>query len=71
MYHNRIREYRKRTGMNLEEMAQKVGISIGYLCHLERGTRKNPSTEVMDAISTVLQKSVVDIFFAEENEKKE
>lgn len=65
MYHNRIREYRKKTGMNLEQMAKKVGISTGYLCHLEKGSRKNPSTEVMDAISQVLEKTVAEIFFSE------
>lgn len=42
MYKNEIRKYRKEIGMNLEEMAKKVGISTGYLCHLEKGTRKNP-----------------------------
>lgn len=65
MYKNKIRIYRKKTGMNLEEMAVKVGISTGYLCHLEKGTRKNPSTEVMDAISDVLGKNVAEIFFSE------
>lgn len=65
MYHNKIREYRKKTGMKLEEMANKVGISTGYLCHLERGTRKNPSTEIMESISEVLEKTVAEIFFSE------
>lgn len=63
MYNNRIREYRKEKGMKLEEMAQKIGISTGYLCHLEKGTRKNPSTEIMEKIAKALGKTVADIFF--------
>lgn len=44
MYKNKIRYYRKQKGMTLEEMSKMVGISTGYLCHLEKGTRENPST---------------------------
>ena len=68
MYKNSIREIRKQRNMNLEELASKVGISTGYLCHLERGTRKNPSTQVMDKISIVLGRSISEIFFKEKSE---
>ncbi len=63
MYKNSIRKYRKEIGMNLEEMAKKVGISTGYLCHLEKGTRKNPSTQIMEKIANALKKTVQEIFF--------
>lgn len=66
MYKNRIREYRKQAGMNLEEMSQKIGISTGYLCHLEKGTRKNPSTQIMEQISKVLNKTIVEVFFSQQ-----
>lgn len=46
-------------------MATKVGISPGYLCHLENGSRSNPSRSVMEKIATVLESSVSDIFFSE------
>lgn len=65
MYKNKIRQYRKQKGMNLDEMAKKIGISTGYLCHLEKGTRKNPSTQIMDSISKILDKTVADLFFSE------
>ncbi len=65
MYKNSIRKYRKESGMNLEELAKKVGISTGYLCHLEKGTRKNPSTKLMEDISKVLKKKITEIFFEE------
>ncbi len=66
MYNNRIRNYRKELGMSLEEMAKAVGISTGYLCHLEKGTRRNPSTELMEKIAQTLGKTISEIFFEEE-----
>lgn len=63
MYKNRIKEFRCEKGLTLENLANKVGISAGYLCHLEKGKRTNPSTEVMQKISTVLGKSIAEIFF--------
>lgn len=65
MYQNRMREIRKEKGITLTEIANKTGISIGYLSHLEKGTRKNPSIEMMDKISKYLDKSVSDVFFTE------
>lgn len=65
MYKNKIRKYRKQHGMNLEEMSSKIGISTGYLCHLEKGTRNNPSTEIMEKISKILNKTITEIFFSE------
>lgn len=68
MYKNKIREYRKIEGMTLEEMAGKIGISTGYLCHLEKGTRRNPSTEIMEKVAKILGKNIAEIFF--EGEKR-
>ncbi len=63
MYKNKIREYRMEKGMNLEELAIKAEISAGYLCHLERGTRTNPSVQVMEKIAKVLGREIPEIFF--------
>ena len=60
---NSIKKYRKEQGLNLEEMSKKIGISTGYLCHLEKGTRKNPSIEVMERISKALEKTIAEVFF--------
>lgn len=65
MYKNRIREYREKRGLKLQELADKAGISAGYLSHLERGERDNPSTEVMESISAALNVSIPKIFFNE------
>lgn len=64
MYKNRIREYRKQKGMTLEEVAGKSGISIGYLCHLEKETRVNPSVQIMENIARVLGKDIAEVFFS-------
>lgn len=64
MYKNKIKEYRKEQGLTLREMAEKCGVSIGYLSHLENGTRDNPSTEVMENISKVLKKTIPELFFS-------
>lgn len=65
MYKNKIAIYRTYNQMTLSEMAKKVGVSAGYLCHLEKGTRTNPSTAVMERIAEVLNASVSEIFFSE------
>lgn len=62
---NKIAIYRKHLNMTLSEMASKVGISPGYLCHLENGSRNNPSIRVMEKIACVLHSSISDIFFSE------
>ena len=63
MYKNKIKKYRIERGLTLKELAEKCGISAGYLCHLEKGNRDNPSTEVMENIAIVLNKSIPEIFF--------
>lgn len=66
MYKNKIKMYRLEQGMTLRTLAEKTGISAGYLCHLEKGTRKNPSTKIMENISKILGKTVSEIFFSNE-----
>ena len=63
MYHNRMREFRKEIGMTLEQLSEKTGISIGYLSHLERGTRENPTICIMDKIAYALGRSLMEVFF--------
>ena len=59
---NNIRKYRIEKGYSLEELANLVDISIGYMCHLERGSRDNPSYIVMKKVSKALNKSISEIF---------
>lgn len=64
MYHNRMKEIRKEIGMTLEQLSMKTGISVGYLSHLERGTRENPTICIMDKIAYALGKSLLEVFFS-------
>lgn len=65
MYNNKIREYRKMQGITLTKLAKEAGITAGYLCHLEKGNKKNPSMQIMENISKGLGKSITEIFFSE------
>ena len=49
--------------MTLEKLSEKSGISAGYLCHLENGSRNHPSIEVMEKIAKALDKTIFEIFF--------
>ena len=63
MHKNKIKIIRKQKGITLYHLANLSGISAGYLCHLENGTRANPSLEVMQNISKALNKTVAEVFF--------
>ena len=63
MYSNKIKQVRESKGITLSKLSQLTGISSGYLCHLEKGSRKNPSIVVMNKISDALNKSITEIFF--------
>ena len=64
MYRNKIRKYRIKKGLTLKELADKCGVSAGYICHLEKGNRDNPSVEVMENIAIILEESIPEIFFS-------
>lgn len=63
MYNNKMKEIRLAQGITLEQLSEKTGISVGYLSHLERGKRKNPSIQLMDKIAYALNKTILEVFF--------
>lgn len=63
MYKNKIKYIRQEKGMTLLHLSNLSGVSVGYLCHLEKGSRNNPSLEVMERISKALDKTVAEVFF--------
>ncbi|MBQ6991992.1 MAG: helix-turn-helix transcriptional regulator [Clostridia bacterium] len=63
---NNIRKFRKEQGYTLKDIANKAAVSFSYLCHLEKGSRKNPSTNVMKKIASALNKTIAETFFSEE-----
>ncbi len=64
MYKIKLKKYRMEKKLKLEELSELTGVSVGYLSHLENGTRNNPSVEIMDKISFALEKSITEIFFS-------
>ena len=63
MEYNYIRKTRLEKGMTLTKLAHLADLSPGYICHLEKGTRKNPSMKVMTKICIALNCELTDIFF--------
>lgn len=62
MGYGKMKEIREEKGITLEYLSDMTGISAGYLCHLEKGTRKNPSLQVMEKIAKALGKTVTEMF---------
>ena len=63
MYKNYLKYIREQKEMTLLSLSKLSGVSVGYLCHLEKGTRNNPSLEVMEKISKALDKTITEVFF--------
>lgn len=63
MFKNNIKILRKEKEITLKMLSKLTGISAGYLCHLENGSRCNPSMDVINKISKALNKSVTEVFF--------
>lgn len=63
MYKNQMKRIRMSKSMTLGKLSEITGISSGYLCHLEKGSRKNPSMHVMELIADGLGVSVAEVFF--------
>jgi transcriptional regulator with XRE-family HTH domain len=56
----RLRTLRERQGRTLTEVAERAGISPQYLSEIERG-RKEPSSEMIAAVSGALGTTLVDL----------
>ena len=55
-----LRLARLRRGETLREVAERAGVSTPYLSEIERG-RKEPSSEVLAAITGSLETSLLDL----------
>lgn len=49
-----IYELRRRRGLSLSELSERSGISKSYLSNIERDVHKNPSIQIIEKISDVL-----------------
>lgn len=59
---NKIREIREKQGIKQYALAEMTGLSEGYICHLEKGTRDNPSYNTIVKISKALKRQVQEVF---------
>lgn len=59
---NNIYELRIQQGLSQEKLAELSHLSVGYICHLEKGSRKNPTYKTMVKISKALNKAVGEVF---------
>lgn len=59
---NNIKYFRLKKGISLNELSAITGLSASYLCHLENGSRSNPSFVVMSKLANALGKNITDIF---------
>lgn len=65
----RIREHRKKRGLTLDQLAELVGTSKGYLSDLETGKRTG-GIPMIRAIAQALKVSDAEIFSAESDEER-
>ncbi|GAA4680998.1 helix-turn-helix transcriptional regulator [Gordonia humi] len=55
-----LRDLRRERGERLSDVAERAGISTQYLSEIERG-RKDPSSEMIEAVSGALDVSVAEV----------
>ena len=60
---NNMKLYRKEKKYTLKRLSELTNISVGYLCHLENGSRNNPSMHVLNKIAVALDRSIEEVFF--------
>ena len=58
---NKMKINRKNRKITLSELSLRTGLSVGYLCHLENGSRNNPSYNTMKNISDILGQDTFNI----------
>jgi XRE family transcriptional regulator, master regulator for biofilm formation len=63
-----IYEIRKRRGLTLTELAERAGIAKSYLSNIERNLNKDPSINVIEKISSVLDVDLKELLGSGSNE---
>ncbi len=56
-----ITKFRKAKGLTMPALADKCGVSKGYLSFLENGEKDNPSIDILDKIATHLNVTIGDL----------
>ena len=64
----KMRMFRKEKGITQRELAEKIGVSEGYISDIERDSKdKHPSIDCLLKISDVLGIELVDLLSKENN----
>jgi transcriptional regulator with XRE-family HTH domain len=50
-----LRSHREQAGLSIRELARLTGVDVGYIHHLEAGTKRNPSAEILQRLADVLE----------------
>lgn len=50
-----LQELRMRKGLSMSELAERSGVTKSYVNALERGIKTNPSIQILEKISAVLE----------------
>ncbi|MBT2686208.1 helix-turn-helix transcriptional regulator [Bacillus sp. ISL-37] len=56
-----IHELRRNRGLSLSELSERSGISKSYLSNIERDVHKNPSIQILEKISDVLNVDLINL----------
>lgn len=67
---NKIDAIKKQKRLSYGDIAKSTGLTTAYICMLAKGQKTNPSKEAMEKISQALGKTVPEIFFPKETDKK-
>ena len=57
----RMKEYRERENISMNQLAKKAGISQSLVCDIENGKVKNPGVRTMKRIADALNCSLDDL----------
>jgi XRE family transcriptional regulator, master regulator for biofilm formation len=70
MLGDRLKKLRKEKNMSLSELAERAGVAKSYLSSIERNIQTNPSIQLLEKISSVLNVSIDQLIkdVPEENE---
>lgn len=56
-----IRDYIEKTGLSIDQLAEKTNLSSTYLKSLVKGTRKNPSLDTIYKLSIVFNVDMMEL----------
>jgi transcriptional regulator with XRE-family HTH domain len=57
----RLKQIREAHGLTQEQLAKKVGVTQGYIGHLERGLKKHPSLPTLKKLAKALGVPVTEL----------